>query len=177
MFNKNIKLTAQKTRIRKFKEIDISLNYLKWLNDKERMKYSNQRFFTHDQRTALVYLESFKDTPNGFFAIESIQTGAMIGTITAYCNLHHKVVDVGIMIGDKNSHGQGFGYDSWSVFVDWLSQYKDIRKITAGTLSINKPMIKIAKNSGMQSDGFRRAQELVKGLPVDTLYFAKYINT
>ena len=49
-----------------------------------------------------------------------------------------------------------------------------IRKVTAGTLSVNAPMLKLMERSGMTREAVRRDQEIVEGAPVDVVYYARF---
>ena len=164
------KITLMKT----FIHSDITDKYIRWLNDKEVVKYSNQRFQEHTKETSLSYLKNFKNSQNNFFSIKSIDSKENIGTITTYINVNHSTADIGILIGDKSTWGKGFGLDAWKATMDWLTNEKKIRKITAGTLSINYGMINIIKKSGMKHDGARLRQELCDGKYRDMMYFATF---
>ncbi len=167
-------LSGQKSELRTFVEGDITANYLSWLNDQFTMRHSNQRFLVHDRRSSLRYLDSFKGTPNLFFSLFNSQTGLAIGTMTAYVAPHHGIADMGILIGARDSWGQGFGFDAWSTLLEWLSEERKIRKVTAGTLACNAPMLKLIHKSGMEEDGIKKHHEIVDGQPEDVLYFARF---
>ena len=174
MLDKQILLKGERTIIRPFAEDDITDRYVSWLNNKELMKFSNQRFIKHDKITSLDYLNSFFGTSNGFFAVECSCTNKLIGTMTVYFDQRLAVADVGILIGEKEVAGKGYGAECWCVMLEWLKTRKEVRKITAGTVSVNKPMLSLMHAASMQEDGFRRQQELIDGKPVDILYFALY---
>jgi RimJ/RimL family protein N-acetyltransferase len=56
----------------------------------------------------------------------------------------------------------------------WLLEARGLRKVTAGTLGCNTPMLRLMHGSGMQPDGVRRGQEIVDGAAQDILYFARF---
>lgn len=153
-----------------FVDSNITSTYLVWLNNPELMKYSNQRFRSHNIETCKNYLQSFNGTDNQFYAI--YQGAEFIGTMTAYVSKNHKTADMGLLIGDQ-SQGKGLGLDSWTTLMRHLFQ-TGARKVTGGTLRCNAAMIKIMVNSGMKPDGVRVAHELVNGKPEDILHFAKF---
>lgn len=172
MFNKETVIKGKSTTIRPFLRQDISALYLSWLNDAETMRYSSQRFLVHDVNSSRSYVESFRNTPNGFFAIDDRETGSLIGTLTVYCAPRDGVVDVGILIGERSVAGKGYGKDCWVTRINWLSQQSTIRKITAGTTSLNTPMLSLIRAAGMEDDGCRRGHQLIAGEAVDIHYFA-----
>ena len=55
---------------------------------------------------------------------------------------------------------------------EWLKNREEVRKITAGTVSINKPMLALMSAANMIQDGHRRRHQIIKGNEVDVMYFA-----
>ena len=49
-----------------------------------------------------------------------------------------------------------------------------MRKISAGTLSVNQGMLAIMNNCGMASDGIRKRHRLVDGEAVDVVHMALF---
>lgn len=161
-------------RLRPFGVADITPTYLGWLKDPEVVRFSNHRFYSHTAETCQMYLNSFNGSPNYFLAICDRVTEAMIGTMTVYRSLPHGTADIGIMVGERRAWGRGIGADAFGIVVVTLLDSGDIRKVTAGTLSVNTGMIRIMEKTGMQHEATRRAQELVEGVPVDVVYYARF---
>lgn len=169
-------LYGEKVYLELFSPENISEEYVGWLNNKEVMQFSNQRFKNHTLNTSLDYFNSFDGADNVFLSIKKIDNEKMIGTITIYFSSNHGVVDLGIMIGNKDMLGRGFGSDAWCGLVQALSNKKIVRKITAGALKSNAPMIKLMNKSGMHLEAIKRDQEIYQGRPEDILYFAKFCD-
>ena len=170
----DFEIRGAKVLLRPYCREDITDRYIAWLNDPMVVRFSNQRFLTHDRASCLRYLDSFSGTDNLFSSVRRLDTDQAVGTMTAYISNHHGTVDVGILIGDTSVWGGGYGQDAWNIFTDWLLAQNSIRKLTAGTLACNVAMIKMMERSGMQPDGVRKAQEIVDGAPQDILHFAKF---
>jgi RimJ/RimL family protein N-acetyltransferase len=164
IFTKRIKLDV-------FSEKNISEKYLNWLNDKELMSFSNQKFFTHSYESCLKYLKSYEGSPHFFFAIYDFATSDHIGNINAYVDVFHNTADIGILLGDKKYAGKGYGLEAWCAFTYYLFKTHGIRKVTAGTMALNQGMVRIAERSGMKSDGIRQGQFLFNSKEVDMLLF------
>ncbi len=169
-------INGEKTQMDIFKKCDISWKYINWLNDPEVVMYSNNRFSTHDTNTSITYVNSFEHSSNNLLKISRLLDGEMIGTMTLYFNSNHKVVDVGLMIGDKKSWGKGYGKDAWISIINWLSTNPNVRKITAGALETNTGMIKIMHDSGMNLEAIKYGQELFNKKAVNVLYYAKFTD-
>jgi RimJ/RimL family protein N-acetyltransferase len=153
---------------------DVTPRYVDWLNDPEVVKYSNQRFISHSTESCIAYINSFENTSNKLYKIVKKSDLLMIGTLTAYINPFHKTVDMGILLGDRNCWGKGFGGDAWVTLLNFLLAAIHVRKITAGTLRCNQAMINIMQRSGMQLEAVRVQQELIDGAPQDLVYFARF---
>jgi len=168
-----VHLRGNRVRIDSFTLADVSPTYVGWLNDPEVVRFSNQRFRSHDLESCRAYLASFVDSTNLFLSIKALN-GRAIGTMTAYRAVPHGTVDVGIMIGDRACWGGGYGQDAWDTVLAWLLGRPDIRKVTAGTLACNRGMLRLIERSGMVLEGTRRAQEIVDGAPQDVVLFGKF---
>ncbi len=164
-------ITGETLILTPFTKTHITEDYLTWLNDKKLMRFSRQRFFLHTQETSAAYLDTFSDSPHHFWAIHTHESPRHIGTLTAYVDIHHSTADLGLMIGHAQSHGMGYGEQAWSLAMKYLFTSENIRKMTGGTNSLNLPMIRIMKKSGMSQEGCQAAQEIIDGTPTDIILF------
>jgi ribosomal-protein-alanine N-acetyltransferase len=162
--------------VRPFTAGDISPAYLGWFRDPEVVRFSNQRFRTHTSESCQAYLATFLGSANHFLAICERETEAMLGTMTVYRSVPHGTADIGIMVGERRVWGQGIGAEAFCLVQAVLQASGVIRKVTAGTLSVNRGMVRIMEKAGMQHEATRHAQELVDGAPVDVVYYAKFCH-
>jgi RimJ/RimL family protein N-acetyltransferase len=167
---RELRLKGRVVELRNFTSEDITESYLEWLRNPWLMRFSNQRFRTHDLNSCRAFLHSFAGTENLFLAIWHEST--LIGTMTAYRSPSHGTADIGLLIG-VGFQGKGFGKDAWTTLMDHLLA-KGVRKVTGGTLRCNSAMMSIMQRCGMRADGVRVGQELVDGVAHDMLYFAKF---
>lgn len=156
-----------------FSEAFISPAYLGWLNDAELMRFSRQRLHTHTAESCLQFFRSFEHSPNYFWAIVADQFGH-IGNITANVDDFNRVADLTIMVGDPHARGTGLALAAWQTAMDYLLGNGGFRKVTAGTMSCNVPMLKIMQRSGMELDGCRQKQFLYRGQEVDCVMYARF---
>lgn len=172
MKNKIIK--SSRLKIVPFSRKYLTEQYVSWLNDLETMKYSEQRHKRHMIQSCYEYWKSFEGTPNDFWAIVLINQEKHIGNITTYKDTFNNVVDVSILIGERTMWGQGYGLEAWQAMCSYLFREEKVRKITAGTLSVNKAMIKIMKKSNMIEDGRRKRHCICRGKEIDIIYAALF---
>jgi RimJ/RimL family protein N-acetyltransferase len=168
-----LRVVGELVTLSNFLENDINDSYISWLNDPVVVRYSNQRFNNHSLQNCKKYLESFDGNDNLFLSIKLKENSEMIGTMTAYFN-HHNVVDVGIMIGNKEEWGKGYGFDAFNTLINWLKIQNKVRKITAGAMSCNKGMINLMQKSGMSYEATRKLHEVYDGKLVDIVHYALF---
>lgn len=167
------KIETARLTIQRFQKDDISNEYISWLNDPDKLQYSNQRFKIHTPNTCLNYLSSFDQNHSLMLSIKSkSETGpsSLVGTATVYHGQEHNTADVGILIGVS---GKGFGSEAWNIIINTLAKQK-IRKITAGCSDGNIAMKNIAQKAGMVLDCVRTKQELIDGQPTDVIHYAYF---
>lgn len=158
--------------------------YVGWLNDPLVVRYSEQRHNTHTLATCEAYWRSFAGTPSLLWAIvvpggvSGDETNALchIGNISASIDMVNSVADVGIMIGERSVWNQGYGVEAWKAVCRHLLCDRGLRKISAGTLSVNTAMLGIMRRSGMLEDGRRTGQFLFEGQAVDVVYAALFAD-
>jgi ribosomal-protein-alanine N-acetyltransferase len=147
--------------------------YVGWLNDPEVVRYSEQRHRKHTLESCREYWQSFSGSPNYFWAITTLSNEiGHIGNINAYVDRNNSVADVGVLIGERSVWGKGYGLETWKAVCDYLLIEAGIRKVTAGTLAVNKGMLSIMERSGMIPDGLRIRQALIEEIEVDIVYAA-----
>ena len=172
---KSLNIRTERLLIVPFSEKHLHERYIQWLNDAELMQYSEQRHKKHSIETCRIYWKSFKGTPNYFLAIEEVNVGiGHIGNVTVYIDERNLIADIGIMIGAKEARNKHYGTEAWMGVCNYLFGNLPIRKLTAGTLSVNVPMLKIMHNAGMIEDGIRKRHFLVNGKEVDIIHKALF---
>lgn len=159
-----------------FRDEDVTPDYLGWLADPQVLRFSNQRFRIHDAESCRRYVASFAGTDNLFLSIRRQTEGDAVGTMTAYIQRPHGTADIGIMVGAREAWGRGYGQAAWDALLAHLLANPGIRKVTGGTLSCNRAMVRIMERAGMTHEATRRAQEIVEGRPEDVLYYARFAN-
>lgn len=169
-------LIGNRVMMRPFTAEDITESYLGWLRDAEVVRYSNQRFIEHTLETCCAYLASFVESANYFLAICDKSSGVILGTLTVYRSLIHGTADIGIMLGEREVWGQGVGSEAFCLVLSTLKASGVIRKVTAGTLSVNQGMVQIMEKAGMYCEAIRTGHVLLDGVPVDVVYYATFCN-
>lgn len=162
-------------RLVPFGEQHISSRYVGWLNDPDTMALSRQRLASHTIESCRQYVAGFTNSPHYLWAIERTDEAVEhIGNIRANIDTENNTADVAILIGERSCWGTGVGSEAWKAVCDWLLSTGGIRKVYAGTTSINKGMLGIMRKSGMVDDGVRTKHYEIDGQEVDVIYTALF---
>jgi RimJ/RimL family protein N-acetyltransferase len=168
-------LRLDRCTVRPFEEGHLTERYVSWLNDPEVVRYSEQRHRRHTLESCRVYFESFRGTADHFLAIEA-EIGQLghIGNISVAVDVPNRVADVSILVGEKRCWGIGLATAAWCGVLAELLQEQKMRKVTAGTLEANEPMLRLIRRCGMQIEGKRSRQFLLDGWEVDLVMAAAF---
>lgn len=158
--------------IKDFKLEDISQDYLSWLNDKDYMKYSRQSLITHDTTSVAKFIYDLKSANNIFLSIKS--NSILIGTLTIYIDSDYQVCSPGILIG-RSFAKLGYGEIVWQFVIGTISKDLQMRKVSAGTMINNRPMIKLFEKSGMEFEATLSRAALLESVPTDIVLYRYFI--
>ena len=166
-------LTTGRLELRPFNDDFLVERYVGWLNDGQTVRYSEQRHRTHTLETCRAYAHSFGESANYFWAIIANNPSlGHIGNITATVDVPNRVAELAILIGEPRARGLGYGFEAWARACRFLLDDAGLRKIAAGTMEINEPMLRVMRASGMVEEGRRRGQFLVDGKAIDAILMA-----
>jgi ribosomal-protein-alanine N-acetyltransferase len=172
---KSTVLAATRLELRPFNDSFLTERYVGWLNDKQTVRYSEQRHSIHTLETCRIYAGSFTNSPDYFWAIVARDPSlGHIGNITATVDAPNRVAELAILIGAGEARGQGYGIEAWLRACHFLLHDAEMRKVSAGTMEINEPMLRIMRASGMVEEGRRRGQFLVDGKAIDAMLMALF---
>lgn len=172
-----IELPFEGGRVVRFAERHLTNRYVGWLNDPDVVRYSEQRHRAHTAESCRAYYASFADSSDQFLAIE---LGAgndrlqHVGNMSVTLDVPNRVADVSIILGEKSVWGSGVGTRAWTAVVEHLLSAGGVRKVTAGTMSVNGPMLRLMQRSGMTIEAVRAKQFLWEGREVDLVLAARF---
>lgn len=170
-------IETERLTVRPFLPQNITPEYVSWLNDKQTMRHSEQRHTTHTIESCRDYFQSMQNDCHWFLAISIKQPKLRhIGNISVAFDIENQTADMSIIIGDKSALKNGYGLEAWSGVLEHLLTLKSVRKVTAGTMAVNKAMIGVALRSGMTQESVSCDQFLLDGSPVDLFRFARFAN-
>lgn len=165
-------LETKRLQLIPFTEEFLTERYVSWLNDSDVVRFSELRHFHQNNESCRAYLKSFQSSPGYYWAIiVKNREIAHIGNITVNVDEPNQVADIGILLGEKQSWGAGFGLEAWSAVCRYLQTNPKIRKITAGAMESNTAMLRIATKAGMVEEARRPGHFLLDGKPEAVVYW------
>ena len=151
-----------KSKILCLKELelnDVTQQYVDWLNDVEINRYLESRHTHQDIQKVRLFVEVCRDSKLDFlFGIFLKNSMKHIGNIRLHSiDKNHSHAEIGLLIGDKNSWGQGFASMSISMVTQFAFNQLGLNKLSAGCYENNIGSKKAFEKSGYQIEGFFRS--------------------
>lgn len=146
------------------------------LNNREYMRFSEQRHIIHDRVSQEVYIRSHYNSVGALLPDKRLLdlvhrgTNQSVGSVSCYLDWLNLTCDMGLMIVPEQA-GQGFGCEAWVAVMDqWL---KHGFKVEAGMMTKNRRMRRICVASGMHYEGDRPHHFRVDGKPMGLSMYGK----
>ena len=166
---------TRRLKLTPFTSTHINSKYVSWLNDPEVTQYSEQRHYCHSMSSCEEFWHTFRNTPHHFWAIECPQRDSHhIGNMIALVDSPNRVAELSIMIGDKSAWHQGYGREAWQGACHALLKEAGIRKVCAGTMADNTPMLEVMRAAGMVEEGRRIRHFIRDNRQVDLIQMALF---
>jgi RimJ/RimL family protein N-acetyltransferase len=168
-------LDGERLYLRPVQIADVTEEYVGWLNSKEINQYLESRFVTHTLESVKAYVEkNVGDQDIFFFAMARKDNNRHIGNIKlGPVDWHHKIADIGVVIGDKNSWGKGFAAEAIILLCSFAFSELGLHKLTASAYENNVGSIKAFQNAGFLEEGRKKNHYLYKDKYIDSVLLAK----
>src|SRR5947208_10036123 len=109
------------------------------------------------------------DEHQAWFAIEV--DGKVIGRCgLSGFNLTDRTCSLGIVIGDKEYWGRGYGRESIGLLLEYAFRYRNMRKVWLSTGSHNERALRCYRACGFVEEGRPRQQQWCDGQYIDVVY-------
>jgi len=149
-------LTGKEIRLRPLKVEDIEKTNI-WRNDQELIKLTMGLKFP---KTLEMDKEWFhcalndKSNRNIYLGIDELISNNFIGIIQI-CNIDwiSKICELGIVIGDKNMQGKGYGTEAMSLLFGYAFYTLNLRKILLHVVSLNDNAKTLYDKLGFREEG------------------------
>jgi RimJ/RimL family protein N-acetyltransferase len=141
-------------------------NFLKWMNDKEITQYL-KIFRPLTREMEEEWFESLKKHENFFLFSIFIPTETDKDRIIGNCSIDvdwkNRVGTCGIVIGEKDCLGKGFGTESMKLLIEYGFNTLNLNRIELDTYEFNVRAFKSYKKAGFIEEGRKRKAVYVNG--------------
>lgn len=155
----------------------VTSQYVAWLNDPLVNRYLESRFATHDaESTRRFVANALADERVLFLGIRGVELGRHVGNIKlGPIDPHHRVAEVGIMLGDRDCWGRGIASAAIERAVDIARAELQLRKLSAGCYASNAGSARAFEKAGFTVEGRRAAHFLLEGSPEDAIILGRIL--
>ena len=166
-----LNITGQKVALGPLRR-DLLPLYLRWVNDFEVTRTMGIGWRPTTLEAEEAWYESVAKADNSpMFTLYERETLHPIGTTGLHGVDHfHRTAELGLMIGEKECWGQGYGTEAVRLMLDYGFHGQALHNILARVLSSNMRGFRALQRAGFQE--FGRAREAVRfgGRSYDTIY-------
>lgn len=154
---------------------DVSDRYVAWMNDPEIVHFTESRYSAHDAAGLRKYIAARRDDgDNLFLAIVAREEELHIGNIKiGPADWRHRVVDLGLIVGDRNYWGKGIAAEAISLITDYAFSALDLHKVTASCYAPNGAAIRSFEKAGYDIEGVRKSHWLLDGAYTDLVMLGR----
>ena len=150
---------------------DVDENYTRWMNDEKITQFLESRGKSYSIEDLRNYVEKIKESKSDvLFGIFENGNNMHVGNIkVGKIDSFHMHAEIGIMIGDKDCWGKGYGTEAIGLVLKYAFNELCLNKLTAGMYSENVGAFKSFVNNGFRKVGVFRKHVLFKGRYIDMI--------
>ena len=165
-------ITGEKLYLRGLERSDLEGEYFDWLNDREVTKFLESGGFPNTlEKMEEFYRNTALSNNNVIFAIIDKKKDKHIGNIKlGPINWITRIAPLGIMIGNKESWGKGYGTEAIRLVVHYAFKRLNLHKVIAGAAAIHQASIRAFQKAGFEIEGQAKSQFFLDGDYCDSLY-------
>lgn len=143
--------------------------FLEWMNDFETTDYTGRSSKIISREGKVAYLEEHAND-EATLAIIDMKEDELIGTVGLHDIDHiNRRATLGIMIGDKNYRGNGYGTEAIQLILDYGFNYLNLNNIKLDLMEFNERALACYKKCGFKEYGRRRKCNFINGKYYDTI--------
>lgn len=157
---------------------DASQDYLNWLNDDLTTQFLECKINKYTLEDLKEYIIKINNGTNNFlFGIFTKEKNEHIGNIKiGSINHTHKFADIGLIIGNKNAWGKGYGTEAIIQVTNFAKDNLNLNKLIAGIYENNIASLKAFIKAGYNECARYKKHRLYKGNYVDEIVVEKLLN-
>jgi RimJ/RimL family protein N-acetyltransferase len=148
--------------------------FLKWANDLEIANYLTIYFPTTLEQIEEEYNKAIRDPNRISFSIITCSPdqheGKLIGNVGAEINWKERIATIGIIIGEKDFLGKGYGTDATITLLEYLFKNLNMMRVELSTFDFNIRAQKCYHKVGFVDEGIKRKAKYMNGNYHDVIF-------
>lgn len=171
---KNSLAETERIFLREALPSDVNDEYVSWMNDPEVTRYMEARFRQHTFESVQDFVANGVKKENSvLLAIIAKDRHKHVGNVRlGPIDKNHAFAILGVMIGDRNYWGKGYGPEAIKLAVEYAFTTLGLRKINADVYENNIGSLRAFQKAGFQEEGRRKRQYLSDGKWLDAVCFS-----
>jgi len=167
-------LEGELVYLRPLERQDLEGEYRIWINDHEVTRFTEAGIFpVSDEDLAAYFENNQKRSDVVMFAIIDKGTHKHIGNARVYgINWIHRTCERGIMIGDRDYWGKGYGLEVINLVSKYVFEYLNLNKVKSGTFAENIGVHKVNERAGYKREGEAKDELFCDGKYHNLIYWA-----
>ncbi|OGH87475.1 MAG: hypothetical protein A3J93_03000 [Candidatus Magasanikbacteria bacterium RIFOXYC2_FULL_42_28] len=130
--------------------------YVKWFRDKEVVQYLGNKLLNIKAKGVRDYFIKENNKPDAIlWAIEVVGVGH-IGNVHLDLDNNNKRASLGIVIGDKNYWGEGYGAECLEILGDYVFKKLKYNRLQLTVFTANRRAVRAYKKVGFKIEGTLR---------------------
>lgn len=164
-------LVGKRIYLRRIERDDLSGNYFQWLNDQEVTRWLQRGAYPNSIAEMEAYFQGVINSQSDLVLAIVLNNGDRhIGNIGIH-RIHpiFRSAEIGILIGEKDTWGQGYGTEAIGLLVDHAFRRMNLNRLYAGAVDKNTGSISAFEKVGFIREGVSREAYFVEGAYADTV--------
>ncbi len=146
--------------------------YERWVNDSETTEYMGIGRYPLSKTKLAEYIKRYNASQDFLLGIFLKEDGRHIGNITLhYIDKQNNSAEIGILIGEKDYRGRGYGYEAVAVLVAHAFNRLGLHKLTTGMIVGNVASQRMFEKAGFVQEGRLRESFYLGGCYYDCLRY------
>lgn len=158
-------LVGPRLYLRPLEESDVTEDYVAWLNQEDITRFLETGKFPTTPERVREFVRHFTGSTTDIGLAVILKEGDQhVGNVTlSRINWIHRNAETGLMLGRKDSWGQGYGGEALSLLLDYAFERLGLRKIIGHAVADNQTSIAMVQRLGFRIEGTLREHYFVAG--------------
>jgi ribosomal-protein-alanine N-acetyltransferase len=157
---------------------DVTLNYLKWMNDPEVQKYTEQKY----KKKTIIDIKKFVKEKNkskneflfGIYLKENKKKNHIGNIKLGPINFIHKTAEISYFIGEKDLWGKGYTSEAIKKIINFAKK-KKLKKLKACFYEMNHGSKKVLENNGFKIEGKFKSEIIFNKKRYSSYWYGKIL--